>query len=184
MHFLVKDLFGGLFLCRYTLNLGYSFLECNMENRFFKIFAALFVLFSLQGCASVGNAVQSAIVYASQAIDESVAAAINKESGQVSLRSNSLENRPATIAAIKQACQRGRYVEVFLYQNSLSTGKDLKNSCAVVYASANANLARQEVLMQGYMMYTSGQYVAVSRQQLEQEIAFRNYLRTSSYRIN
>lgn len=155
-----------------------------MGNRFVKFLACAFICFSLQGCASVGNAVQNAIVYASQAIDSSVASAIDRSSNQVSLRSNSLDNRPATIAALKQACQNGRYVEVFLYQNTVNTGKDLKNSCVVVYASANAHLAQQEVLMQGFQLYTSGQYASVSRQQLEQEIAFRNYLRNSSYRIN
>lgn len=156
----------------------------DMFIRFMKNLVVLVIFASLQGCSTVGSALGAAIEYASQAIDSSVANAISARNEQVSMRSNSLKDRPLTIAALKKACEKGRYVEVFLYQNTTLVGNEFKNSCVVVYASANAHLAQQEVLMQGFQLYTSGQYASVSRQQLEQEIAFRNYLRNSSYRIN
>lgn len=155
-----------------------------MIKQFLKFVSVFVFVGALQGCASVGNAVQNAIVYASQAIDDSVAKAIATQSGQVSLRSNSLANRASTINALKHACQQGRYVEVFLYQASTATGTEFKHTCVTVYVSANPNLARQEVLLQGFQLYTSGQPVSVSRHEFEQEVAFRNFLRTSSYRVN
>lgn len=155
-----------------------------MIKQFLKFVSVFVIIGAIQGCASVGSAVQNAIVYASQAIDDSVAKAISNQSGQVSLRSNSLVNRPSTLNALKLACQQGRYVEIFLYQANTSTGAEFKHTCVTVYVSANTNLARQEVLLQGFQLYTSGQPVSVSRYDFDQEVAFRNFLRTSSYRVN
>lgn len=131
--------------------------------------------------SSVMARLSQAIDFVKDAKDASVAKAISSAGNNpISLRSDSLANRTKTVDALKSACQAGKYVEVLLYRANASAGQELANSCIRVVKSSDPRLNQQEVLLIGATLYVAGYVSKTTPQQLQQEIAFRNFIKASS----
>lgn len=133
----------------------------------------------LTGCATL-DTLRDSITAARAAWDKRYYEQIIKHAGAVSIRADTLMDKPFTVVALKQACLQGRFVEVFAHVNDLPIVGKLKDSCVRVVLTSNRQVLQSPTILildGGFTVLINGQETYLKSKDLEQELRFREMLR-------
>lgn len=143
---------------------------------------AVLLFGSLGGCASMA-AIKQSIDEARANWDSRYALRIQEHKAAVSLRADTLTDKPRTVNALQAACAQGRYVETFLHVNDYPLAAGLQHSCVRVFLTSDRKVLQSPtflILDGGYTVLVNGQETFPKASDLTKELNYRDYLRVQS----